>query len=308
MSYYDREWEPYVPVAQRKANGKREAKKRLKKGENLQPVEIAGRTIVKTFWGQAWCDHFESYRDFANRLPRGRTYARNGSIADLRITTGRITGMVCGSDLYQVEIQIGPLKAAKWKAIRKGCGTSVHSLIDLMRGKLSDDVIARLTDAKEGMFPIGNEMSLSCDCPDYSRLCKHLAAVMYGVGNRLDASPELLFVLRGVDQSELIAEALGSDQASSAMGLDSQSDLDGEDLGAIFGIEMAEVPTKRKSVRKAPVKKKLAKKKEPKKKNIVKKKAAKKKPGKKQPTKRKPSSKKKPAKKSAAKKSRKSKD
>lgn len=284
MSYY-RDWAPYVPVAQRKRNGLRRAQKRMKKGESLQPVSIAGNKIAKTFWGQAWCDHFEQYRDFANRLPRGKTYARNGSVCDLRITKGKITGMVSGSALYDVVIKIKPLDSKKWKTIRKNCGSSVHSLIDLMRGQLSDEVIARLTDAKAGMFPIGNEMSMSCDCPDYSSLCKHLAAVMYGVGNRLDSSPELLFLLRGVDQSELIAEAIASGNAQSDVGLDTESDLQGDDLGAIFGIEMAETPTvKKKASRKKAVKKKASPKK---KKATQKKRAAKKRTGQTKPAKQK---------------------
>lgn len=285
MSYYN-DWAPYVPVAQRKANGVREATKRMKKGDSLQPVKIVGNQIAKTFWGRAWCSHFESYRDYANRLPRGKTYARNGSVCDLRVMPGKVTGMVCGSELYDVVIRIEPLKAKQWAAIRKSCGESVHSLIDLMRGHLSDEVIGRLTDPKTGMFPIGTQMRMSCDCPDSSRLCKHIAAVMYGVANRLDASPELLFVLRAVDQNELITDAIASPGAGDAMGLDQESSLAGEDLGAIFGIEMAEEPVKKKPVKKKPVKKKAVKRKAVKKK-VVKKKAVKKKAARKKAAKKK---------------------
>lgn len=252
MAFYGR-WAPYVPVAQRRSNGKRQVQARMKKGESPQPINIPGRKIATTFWGQAWCDHFEQYRDYSNRLPRGRTYARNGSIADLRITSGTIKAMVCGSSLYDIVIEIKPLSKKKWNAICHDCGTSVHSLIDLMRGKLSDDVIRRMTDPAEGMFPIGREMSLSCDCPDYSKLCKHLAAVLYGVGHRLDTSPDLLFKLRGVDQNELIARAIANGSTGDAVGLEHQSELDGEDLGALFGIEMTEVsatPAKKKAARK----------------------------------------------------------
>jgi hypothetical protein len=51
-----------------------------KKGVDIQPVEIEGRKIAKTFWGEGWCDHLESFSDYANRLPRGRTYVRNGHL------------------------------------------------------------------------------------------------------------------------------------------------------------------------------------------------------------------------------------
>lgn len=266
MSYYGR-WAPYVPVARRKAHGVREAQSRMKKGQSLQPVQIVGNKISKSFWGQAWCEHFEGYRDFSNRLPRGKTYARNGSVCHLAITPGRIFGLVCGSELYDVNIKIDAITPKKWKAIRNNCRQSVHSLIDLMRGKLSDEVIARLTDTNNGLFPIGKEMTLSCDCPDYSRLCKHLAAVMYGVAARLDSQPELLFVLRGVDQRELIADAIASQDSD--MGLEAASDFDNDDLGSIFGIEMAPPTTtslksktnvKRKSTKKL-IKKKVIRKK-----------------------------------------------
>ncbi len=291
MSWH-RGFAPYVPVAQRKARGKQAAAKRMKKGESLQPIIIAGNKIATTFWGQSWCTHLEKYSDYANRLPRGRTYARNGSIADLRITRGQITAMVCGSSLYDIKIKITPMDDSEWNAICRECGTSIHSLIDLMRGKLGDDVIGRMTDPKRGMFPAGSEIKMGCNCPDGASLCKHLAATLYGVGNRLDAAPELLFLLRGVDQNELISQAMAAENATSAMGLDSDSELAGEDLGAIFGIEMAESApaavakqntrkrAKKKVAKKAVTKKANKKKasvKKPVKKKLVKKKSAKKK-------------------------------
>lgn len=261
---------PYVPVAQRRAQGKKKAQKRIKKGESLQPIEISGRGIARTFWGKSWCTHFEQYSDYANRLPRGRTYARNGSIADLRITQGKVTSMVCGSSLYDVTITIDPLAKSEWSEICEQCNSSILSLVDLMRGKLGDDVIRRVTDPQSGMFPSSKEIKLRCNCPDGAYLCKHLAATLYGVGHRLDTSPELLFLLRGVDQNELISQAITAENASAAMGLDSSADFVGEDLGAMFGIEMAdtsstETPasakkaTKKPSVKKKPKKKRVAK-------------------------------------------------
>ncbi|TWU10225.1 hypothetical protein [Allorhodopirellula heiligendammensis] len=261
MSWYGG-FAPYVPVAQRLARGNKAAAKRIKKGQSLQPLNISGTRIATTFWGKSWCTHLEKYSDYSNRLPRGRTYARNGSVADLRITRGQITAMVCGSSLYDITIKITPLADTDWKAICRDCSASIHSLIDLMRGKLGDDVIRRMTDPKRGMFPAGNEIEMNCNCPDGASLCKHLAAALYGVGNRLDTAPELLFLLRGVDQNELISQAMVAENATSAMGLDSDSELAGEDLGAMFGIELAspaQTPIAAKKSRKM-VKKKVAKK------------------------------------------------
>lgn len=260
MSWY-RGYAPYVPVHQRLARGKSAAAKRLKKGESLQPLMMSGTKIATTFWGKSWCTHLEKYSDYANRLPRGRTYARNGSVADLRITRGQITAMVCGSSLYDITIKIKPLADTDWKAICRDCSTSIHSLLDLMRGKLGDDAIRRMTDPKRGMFPASSEIKMRCNCPDGASLCKHLAATLYGVGNRLDAAPELLFLLRGVDQNELISQAMAAENATSAMGFDADSELAGEDLGAMFGIEMAapaQTPIAARKSRK-PTKKKVAK-------------------------------------------------
>src|SRR5438874_13602972 len=112
---------PYVPVAKRRAQAAREIEKRRKKGQAIAPVIIDGRTIARTFWGKAWCDNLESYSDFSNRLPRGRTYVRNGSVCDLQIAPGKVTALVCGSELYRITIKIKPLPAATWKAVKAEC-------------------------------------------------------------------------------------------------------------------------------------------------------------------------------------------
>ena len=107
--YDDYGWKPYVPVAQRRAQAAREVAKRVKKGQKIYPVRIEGRTIASTFWGKAWCTNLESYSDYANRLPRGRTYVRNGSVVHLKIDKGRIEALVSGSELYEIQIDIAAL-------------------------------------------------------------------------------------------------------------------------------------------------------------------------------------------------------
>ncbi|MEZ6055843.1 MAG: SWIM zinc finger family protein [Planctomycetaceae bacterium] len=232
------EWAPYVSVAQRKRNGVAEATKIIGKGNSLKPIKITGRKMATTFWGAGWCSHIEKMGDYANRLPRGRTYARNGSIVHLEITTGQIFAMVAGSELYQIKIQIDPLPKKTWKQLCGTCAKSVRSVIDLMRGKLPDEVITTLTDPKTGMFPKKSEIGLMCSCPDGAYLCKHLAAVLYGVGNRLDQSPELLFVLRDVKQQDLIGSSL-SDNVDTITSGSSSSSFDNDELSDIFGINLA---------------------------------------------------------------------
>ena len=202
MSYY---WRPYVPVAQRRANALRKMEKLRKQGMDIQPIEIEGRTIARSFWGKAWCDHLESFSDYENRLPRGRTYVRNGSVCHLEIQKGRIEAMVSGSELYKIVVDIKPLKPSLWKSIKKLCSGKIGSMLELLQGRLSDQVMSLVTHRNKGLMPLPNDISLNCSCPDWAVMCKHVAAVMYGIGSRLDIMPELLFTLRGVNADELIA-------------------------------------------------------------------------------------------------------
>lgn len=231
---------PYVSAAQRRANATKHAQKLAQKGVKLAPVTINGRIIASTFWGKAWCQHLESFSDFANRLPRGRTYVRNGSVIDLQISPGKITTQVMGSSLYNGTITVAPLKADRWKTIKAECAGKIDSLVGLLQGRLSDAVMRVITDRECGLFPLPSEIKLECSCPDWAGLCKHLAAVLYGVGARLDMQPELLFVLRNVDHLELI------DAAADAPALGQAADagaLDVAQLSDVFGIEIESTAT-----------------------------------------------------------------
>ena len=201
-------------------------------GRTLAPVEIEGTRIASTFWGKAWCEHIETYSDFANRLPRGRTYVRSGTVIDLQLTPGKVRALVHGSELYEVAIDLEPLARPKWQAMVKQCSGQIDSVVALLGGQLPDAVMRLLCDREQGLFPGARELSLSCSCPDRAGLCKHLAAVLYGVGARLDKAPELFFVLRGVDQLDLVSEA-GSASSGGA-----SDELQGADLAELFGIEL----------------------------------------------------------------------
>src|SRR5947209_1618272 len=237
MDFYG--WKPYVPVATRRRQAEREINKRRQKGHAVSPVVIQGRTIASTFWGKAWCTNLESYSDFENRLPRGRTYVRNGSVVDLKIAKGRITALVSGSELYTIEIDIAALPPQAWQAVKARCAGKIGSLVELLQGKLSSAVMEAVTDRAEGLFPKPKEITMRCSCPDYAGMCKHLAAVLYGIGNRLDTSPELLFELRGVDHRELIEEAIPAAPARAKPGAPT---IESAELGAIFDIEIDDAP------------------------------------------------------------------
>ena len=167
----------------------RELEKRRKKGLPVSPIVIDGRTIARTFWGKAWCDNLESYSDYENRLPRGRTYVRNGSVVHLEIKPGKITAIVSGSELYEVEITISPCPTRTWKRVKSECAGQIGSLVELLQGKLSKSVMDVVTRHNDGLFPKPAEIEMKCSCPDWAGMCKHVAAVMYGVGARLDESP-----------------------------------------------------------------------------------------------------------------------
>ena len=237
---------PYVPVAERRRRAMREMEKRKKQGHAVSPVSIEGRTIAKTFWGKSWCENLERYSDFANRLPRGRTYVRNGSVVDLQIKPGVIEAYVSGSELYRVTMKIAPVVKEKWKAICKDCAGGIDSLVELLQGRLSKGVMERICRQNHGLFPAPAEIKLSCSCPDGAYMCKHVAAVLYGIGARFDLAPELLFRLRGVDEAELIVSA-GQAAPLEKQGPAAGKRLAGEDLSAIFGLDMAEsaVPEER---------------------------------------------------------------
>src|SRR5947208_2302378 len=237
MSYMD--WGPYVSVAQKRRNAEREIKKLRKNGDAIEPVLIEGRKIAKSFWGRAWCDNLERYSDYENRLPRGRTYVRNGSVVDLQIAKGEVLAFVAGSELYKIKIGIAPVKPSRWKSICQDCAGSIDSLVELLQGRLAKGVMDRVCREGDGLFPSPDEIKLSCSCPDWADMCKHVAAVLYGIGARLDEMPQLLFVLRDVDENELLAgveQQLPPTRATPS----AAKVLDDSDVAALFGLDMTE--------------------------------------------------------------------
>ena len=243
-------WEPRKSVAGRRADAARTIKDAARRGKPMAPVTIVGRKIAQTFWGKAWCDNLERYRDFAHRLERGRSYVRSGSVIDLKLETGKIVATVSGSSLYTVAIEIDAVKRDAWQAIQKDCAGGIGSRLELLSGRLSEPVMARLCADRTGLFPAPSAIRFTCSCPDYAIMCKHVAAVMYGVGARLDHAPELLFTLRQVSADELLAAALTDLPIAPSR----NRVLADDGLAALFGIELASSPTPpvRKAAKRAP--------------------------------------------------------
>jgi uncharacterized Zn finger protein len=236
MGYWG--FRPYVSKAQRQRKAAAELTRLKKKGHPVSPVIVEGRKIADTFWGKAWCENLEGYSDFENRLPRGRTYVRNGSVIDLQIAAGEIKALVSGSSIYKVVVKVAPVGKARWQSICKDCAGAIDSLIELLQGRFSKGVMERVCRQKTGLFPSPHEIEFSCSCPDWADMCKHVAAVLYGIGARLDQKPDLLFRLHQVDEKELIAGA-GKGLPLSKNAPAAKKVVAGEDLAALFGLDMA---------------------------------------------------------------------
>jgi uncharacterized Zn finger protein len=253
MDYDDGGWAPYVPVAERRRQAEKRAAKLRRAGQAVMPVSVAGRKIATTFWGRSWCANIESYHDYETRLPSGRSYVRNGLVVDLQIAPGRITALVSGSELYEVKITIAATTPADWRAIREDCAGGIDSLVELLQGRFSQPVMARLCRQEGGLFPRPSDIRFTCNCLDHAGMCKHIAAALYGVGARLDEAPDLLFRLRAVDPAELVA---GIDTALplSKVGPAAGKLLASDDISALFGLDMAPVEAPAVAVVQVPAK------------------------------------------------------
>jgi uncharacterized Zn finger protein len=251
-------WKPYVPVAKRREQAERTVARLKKAGKDLTPVTAGRGAIARTFWGKAWCQNLERYSDYANRLPRGRSYLRNGSVIDLSIAAGEVAAQVLGSSLYRIQVKIAEVPATKWQGIVQDCAQSIDSLVELLRGKLSMAVMERISRPGAGLFPSPQEIAFSCSCPDSAVMCKHVAATLYGIGVRLDAEPALLFRLRKVEADELIARA-GETGPLVQKAPRASRILNASQVAGVFGIDLVGSETTTSADRaSSPVRKKTA--------------------------------------------------
>lgn len=236
----DFDWKPYVPVAKRRERAARLVAQLKLEGKTVSPVTAARGSIAKTYWGKAWCQNLERYSDYSTRLPRGRTYLRNGSVIDLKIEAGEVVAQVMGSSLYRIAVKISAVPAAHWQSLSRDCAQSIDSWVELLEGKLSTAVMERITRPGAGLFPSPHEITFSCSCPDAAAMCKHVAATLYGIGARLDAEPELLFRLRMVDSKELVAR-VGEGGLPIQQRPAGGRILDSSKLADVFGLDLAPV-------------------------------------------------------------------
>ncbi len=238
MSYYG--FPRYVSAGEKKAKAQKALNKLKVKNTDIQPVIIQGRTLVKTWWGKAWNRNLESYADYSNRIARGRSYVRNNAVLDLRITGGKVKALVQGSSArpYSVTIMIDRLSNEKWNKITALCNRRIDTLEQLVKGRFPKELEALFAEKEYGLFPSPKEIHFDCSCPDWASMCKHVAAVLYGIGTRLDTNPLLFFELRDIDSMELVKKSMEKklDNMLKNAGKKSSRQISEKDVGDIFGI------------------------------------------------------------------------
>ncbi|OHB74260.1 MAG: hypothetical protein A2W17_10715 [Planctomycetes bacterium RBG_16_41_13] len=257
MSYWG--FPRYVSVGEKQQRAKNTLKQLMKKNKDIKPVIIAGNTLAKTWWGKAWNKNLEGYADYSNRIGRGRSYVRCGSVLDLQIREGMITSLVQGSDSspYSIEITINTLEKGIWEEVKDFCKGKLDSLQELLMGKFPKTLDELFTTHGKGLFPSPKEIKFDCSCPDWASMCKHIAATLYGVGARLDDNPNLFFLLRKIEIGDLISETVKdkTEELLTRAKRKSSRIIEDQDLSSVFGIEMDTTPdTKTKIKAKAKTK------------------------------------------------------
>jgi uncharacterized Zn finger protein len=252
MGRYDNYgYPPYVSKAEKIARAAKSRLKMARKGIMLEPVIIEGRTIAKTWWGQGWVKNLERYADFSNRLPRGRSYLRNGSILDLKIEKNRVMALVSGSreTPYKIAIDIEPLSRSLESELIKKSRNSLDSMHSLLSGEFPEELKENFFKKDSGLFPSPKEIKLDCSCPDWASMCKHVAAALYGVAVLLDKKPELFFILRGIDINSFVAVVAKEETAKLLKKAEVESNrvlagMDSDDqMGELFGISFESAAT-----------------------------------------------------------------
>lgn len=228
-----------ITVEELKKKAEESTQKAAKKGKVFHPVIVTEKKLTGSWWGQAWCHNIESYADYESRLDRGKRYVKSGAVIDLQIEKGRIQARVQGNRRapYKVDIRISRLDEEHCQSIIKQCGRKIENLEELINGNFPDD-LKDLFLGENGLFPTPKEITYQCSCPDWALMCKHVAAVLYGVGVRFDENPFLFFELRGIDVNRFIDVTLQDRVETMLEHVDVVSErvLSDDSMETLFGI------------------------------------------------------------------------
>ncbi len=161
---------------------------------------MARRTFGATWWGAAWLDALERRALVdPNRLPRGRTYARQDRVVDLELSPGLVQARVWGTDRYATQLSVRVLSDAEWDTVLETVMSQAANAAALLSGEVPNAI-------GDLVLPDKGDLGPDCSCPDSAEPCKHAAALCYIVADLLDEDPFALLTLRGRGRDEVLAE------------------------------------------------------------------------------------------------------
>jgi len=233
----------YVCKAEKQAKAAKKLEQ-LRKKREVKPVILQKSTLARTWWGNSWNQNLERYADYSNRIGRGRSYVRHGAVLDLQVSTGGVTALVQGSRSrpYEISVKIKKLSKMHWQQIAASCSGMFNSLPELIAGKFPKELGELFLRRDSGLFPSPKEITFTCSCPDWAKMCKHVAATLYGVGARLDEDAMLLFTLRGMNTDDLVSRTVtaGAEKLLEKAAKKSSRIIEDADLTELFGIDLSE--------------------------------------------------------------------
>lgn len=208
MSWYD--YPRYTSHKVTKEDTEKAIAKLRKKHPDIAPVIITGKSIASSWWAKSWNNNLERYADYSNRIGRGKSYVKSGAVLDLKIEKSTVTALVQGSRAkpYEITVKIDPLSEKVWKKILNVCNHKIDSMEALTEGRFPKELTELFTSPDTNLFPSPKEIHFSCSCPDWASMCKHVAAVLYGIGTRFDEDPLLFFKLRDIDFTLLLKKSI----------------------------------------------------------------------------------------------------
>lgn len=236
---------PYISKAEKIERAEKvKIKLMKKKGVILEPIALESQVIARTWWGKSWNNNLERYADFQYRLGRGRSYVRCGSVIDLKIIANEINALVMGSDSspYTIKVKIDKLDNKSQSSLMEKSRTSLDSMHSLLAGEFPMDLKDEFFKQGTGIFPTPKELHFNCSCPDVAKMCKHVAAAMYGVSARLDQKPELFFLLRGVNIDDFVNTLIEKEREKILTRAKTKSSrsivADTDEISELFGIDV----------------------------------------------------------------------
>jgi uncharacterized Zn finger protein len=236
---------PYISKAEKIERAEKvKIKLMKKKGVILEPITLETQVIARTWWGKSWNSNLERYADFQYRLGRGRSYVRCGSVIDLKIIANEINALVMGSDSspYTIKVKIDKLDSQSQGYLMEKSRTSLDSMHSLLTGEFPADLKDEFFKQGTGLFPTPKELHFNCSCPDIAKMCKHVAAAMYGVSARLDQKPELFFLLRGININDFVNTMIEKEREKILTRAKTKSlrsiDADTDEISELFGIDV----------------------------------------------------------------------